>query len=86
MVISSNLMTVLQHANVSILINIEDLNCIGSSSLFTDHRHVDVHFAFHLINYSQYMKVTQYIPRGNYFHPREIDSATFVNHWSNRSE
>ncbi|CAF4698669.1 unnamed protein product, partial [Rotaria sp. Silwood2] len=31
--------------------------------------------------------MTQYIPRGNRFHPREIVGVTFVvNHWSNRSE
>ncbi|CAF2504455.1 unnamed protein product [Rotaria sp. Silwood2] len=58
-----------------------------SSPLFTDHRHVDVHFAFSLINYPQHLEVTQYIPRGNRFQPREIVGATFVvNHWSEKSE
>ncbi|CAF0950292.1 unnamed protein product [Rotaria sp. Silwood1] len=46
---SSNIMPVLQHANISIFINISDLNHISSSPLFTDYRHVDVHFAFSLI-------------------------------------
>ncbi len=79
---SSNVMPILRRANVSLFINTNDLSCIGSTPLFTDHRHVDVHFAFNLINCPQYIKVTPYIPRGNRFHPREIVGATFVvNHW-----
>ncbi|CAF1075860.1 unnamed protein product [Rotaria sordida] len=84
---SSNVMPVLRRANVSLFININDLNCISSSGIFTDHRHVDVHFAFNLLNCSPYTKVTPCIPRGNRFHSREIVGATFVvNHWSPRSE
>ncbi|CAF1278593.1 unnamed protein product [Rotaria sordida] len=84
---SFNVMPVLQRANMSLFINIDELNRISSSPLFTDHRHVNVHFAFSLINCSQYLEVTQYIPRGNRFHPREIVGATFVvNHWSQKSE
>jgi hypothetical protein len=78
MLTSSNVMPVLRHANVSICININDLNRISSSPLFTDYRHVDVHFAINLINCSQYINVTQYIPRGNRFHPREIASVIFL--------
>lgn len=78
MLTSSNIMPVLRRANVSIFININNLNRISSSSLFTDHRHIDVHFAFHLINCPQYTDVTQFIPHGNRFHPREIVGATFV--------
>jgi hypothetical protein len=79
---SSNVMPVLRRANVSLLLNTNDLNCIGSSSLFIDHRHVDVHFAFNIINCSQYINVTSYIPRGNRFYPREIVGAIFiVNYW-----
>jgi hypothetical protein len=84
---SSKLMPVLRRANVSVFININDLNRIDSSPLFTDHRHVDVHFAFHFINCPQYIRITQYIPRGNRFHPRDIVGATFVvNQWCSRSE
>ncbi|CAF1004755.1 unnamed protein product [Rotaria magnacalcarata] len=84
---SSSVMPVLRRANVSLFININDINRIGSSGIFTDHRHVDVHFAFHLLNCPQYIKVTPYIPRGNRFHSREIVGATLVvNHWSDRSE
>jgi hypothetical protein len=87
MLTSSNVMPVLRRANVSIFIDISDLNRIGSSPLFTDYRHVDVHFAINLINCPQYINMTQYIPRGNRFHPREIVSVTFlVKHVSNRLE
>ncbi|CAF4341721.1 unnamed protein product, partial [Rotaria sordida] len=80
-------MPVLPRANVSIFININDLNRISSSPLFTDHRHVNIHLAFNLINCPQYIKVIQYIPRGNRFHSREIVDATFVvNHFSDRSK
>ncbi|CAF3964632.1 unnamed protein product [Rotaria sp. Silwood1] len=80
-------MPILQRTNVSLFININDLKRISSSSLFIDHRHVDVHFAFNLINCPQYKWITQYIPCVNRFHLREIIGTTFViNHWSNRSE
>ncbi|CAF3868952.1 unnamed protein product, partial [Rotaria sp. Silwood1] len=52
-----------------------------SSGIFTDHRHVDVHFAFNLLNCPQYIKIIPYMLRGNRFHSREIVGATFlVNH------
>jgi hypothetical protein len=84
---SSNVMPVLQRANMSLFINIDEVNRISSSLLFTDHRHVNVLFALSLIDCSQYLEVTQYIPRGSRVHPREIAGATFVvNHWSQKSE
>ncbi|CAF2944820.1 unnamed protein product [Rotaria sp. Silwood2] len=87
MLTSSKIMPVLRHANVSIFININDLNSISSSSIFNDYRHVDVNFAFHLINCHDYIKVSQYIPNGNYYHTRETIGATFiVNGWSQRSQ
>ncbi|CAF4136264.1 unnamed protein product [Rotaria magnacalcarata] len=87
MLTSSNVMPVLRRLNMSLFINMNDLNHIGSSPLFTDTRHIDVHFAFNLINCPQYIEMTQYIPRGSRFHPREIIGVTFVvKHWSSRSE
>ncbi|CAF3957340.1 unnamed protein product [Rotaria sordida] len=85
--ISSKIMPVLQRANISLFINIDDLHRINSSSIFTDHRHVDVNFAFKIINCPQYVNITQYIPCGNQYHRREIVGATFVvNHWCDRSQ
>ena len=85
---SSKVMPVLRRANVSIFLGIDSFNSLRSSSLFTDHRHVDVHFAFHLINSSEYLRATQYIPHGNNFHSREIIGAKFVivNECSDRSQ
>ncbi|CAF1447289.1 unnamed protein product [Rotaria sp. Silwood1] len=78
---SSNVMPVLRRANVSLFININDINSISSSEIFTDHRRVDVHFAFNLLNCPQYIKIIPYMLRGNRFHSREIVGATFlVNH------
>ena len=87
MLTSSNVMPNLRHANICVFINTNELNCISSSPLFTDHRHVDVHFAFNLINCPQYMQLTQYIPCGHRFHSRQIVGATFlVKNWSPRSQ
>ncbi|CAF4951536.1 unnamed protein product [Rotaria sp. Silwood1] len=87
MLTSSNVMPVLRRLNMSLFIDMNDLNHIGSSPLFTDHRHVDVQFAFNLINCPQYIEMTQYIPCGNRFHSREIIGVTFVvKHWSSRSK
>ncbi|CAF4652082.1 unnamed protein product, partial [Rotaria sp. Silwood2] len=73
-------MHVLQRANISIFININDLNHIRLSLLFTDHRHVDVRFAFSLINCLPHLEVPQYIPRGNRFHPREARDDQYYYH------
>ncbi|CAF2847053.1 unnamed protein product [Rotaria sp. Silwood2] len=57
------------------------------SSIFADHRHVDVNFSFKLINCPQYINVTQYIPCGGQYRSREIVGATFaVNCWSDKSK
>ncbi|CAF3239946.1 unnamed protein product [Rotaria sp. Silwood2] len=66
MLTSSKIMPVLRHANVSIFININDLNRIGSSSLFTDHRHVDIHFVFNLINFGATLLVNNWSDRSEW--------------------
>ncbi|CAF3213322.1 unnamed protein product [Rotaria socialis] len=78
MLMSSNVMPALRRASLSIFINMNEINRISSSTFFTEHRHVDVHFVFSLINCPQYIEMTQYIPRGNRFHRREIVGATLV--------
>ena len=80
-------MPALRHANISLFMNINDFSRLHSAPIFIDHRHVEVNFAFSVINCSQYNKMTRFIPRGGCFHPREIAGATFVvNDWCDRSK
>ena len=61
------------------------ISVIRSAPLFIDHRRVEVNFAFSVINCPQYNQITQFIPCGGRFHPREIVGATFVvNEWINK--
>lgn len=84
---SSKVMPALRRANVALFVNVNDFSRISSASLFTDHRQVEVNFAFSLINCPRYNEMTQFIPRGACFHPREIAGATFVvNRWCGRSK
>lgn len=84
---SSKVMPVLRRANIALVMNINDFSSISSAPLFIDHRRVDVNFAFNFINCPRYDEMTQFVPRGSRFHPREIVGATFVvNGWRDRSE
>lgn len=84
---SSKVMPALRRANVALFMNINDFSHIRSAPLFIDHRRVEVNFAFSVINCPQYNQMTQFIPCGGRFQPREIVGATFVVHeWIDRSE
>ena len=84
---SSRVMPALRRANVALFVDINDFSRISSASLFTDHRQVEVNFAFSLVNCRRYNEMTQFIPRGGCFHPREIAGVTFVvNDWCDRSK
>ncbi len=68
--------------NFSIVVNADDLNQMNHSALFTDYRHVDVHYAFIINDNRPYSEVSKYIPYGNQSHPQTA-SATFIsNCWS----
>ena len=55
--------------------------------VFVDYRHVDVHFAFHLVNCSEYARMALCIPCENRFHQKEIVSTSLlVNHRMKKSE
>ena len=87
MLTSSKVMPALRRANVALFVNINDFSRISSASLFTDHRQVEVNFAFSLFNCPRYNEMTRFIPHGGCFHPREIAGATFVvNDWCDRSK
>ena len=86
MLTSSKVMPVLRRANVALFVNINDFSRISSAPLFTDHRQVAVNFALSLVDCPRYNEMTQFIPRGSRFHPRETAGATFiVNHWCEKS-
>ncbi|CAF4591276.1 unnamed protein product [Rotaria sp. Silwood2] len=75
---SSSHMPVLQRMNFSIVINADDLNDINHSALFTDYRHVDVHYAFIIDDKRSYSELIEYIPFASQCHSRQIASATFI--------
>lgn len=84
---SSKVMPALRRANIALFMKIDDFVRIHKAPLFTDQRHVEVNFAFSLVNNSRYNEMTKFIPCGSRFHPREIVGATFVvDYWSGISE
>ncbi|CAF2643534.1 unnamed protein product [Rotaria sp. Silwood2] len=85
MLTSSNTMPVLQRANICLIMNVNDLNCIAPSPIFNDDRHADINFAFSIIDCPAYLQMTQYIPRGSHCHPRELIGATCVIKYEDKS-
>ena len=75
---SSTVMPVLQRAKLIVSIALSDLNRIGRSALFNDHRRVDLQYAFILNDDLSHSDLDQQIPRGSRYHPRPVVSATFV--------
>jgi len=80
---SSSVMPVLQRMNFSIVINADDLNHMNHSALFTDYRHVDIHYAFVINDNRLHNEINTYVPCDSKSHPRQIASATFISDcWS----
>lgn len=75
---SSSVMPDLQQMNFSVVINVDDLNDINHSALFTDYRHVDVHYAFIINDNRSHSELSKHIPLGSQSHSRQIASATFI--------
>ena len=75
---SATVLPVLQRANLVVAIDALDLDRIHRSALFTDHRRVDVQFAFILNDNSSHTAFDRRVPRGSRSHSRSIASATFV--------
>ena len=80
---SSAVMPVLQWAKLIVTIDVSDLNRIGRSELFNDHRRIDVQYAFIHKCVSLHSDLDQRIPRGSRSHARSVSSATFVRVTSN---
>ncbi|CAF1480215.1 unnamed protein product [Rotaria sp. Silwood1] len=75
---SSNVMPALRRMNFSIVISVDDLIRMKNSALFTDLRHIDVHYAFIINDDRPHIELLNYVPYGNQCHPRQIGSATFI--------
>jgi hypothetical protein len=75
---SPNIMPVLRQVNLVIFINVDDLNCINRSALFTDDRRIDIQFAFIMDDSSLGIQLSQHMPHGSRFHPRQIVGVTCV--------
>ncbi|CAF2577417.1 unnamed protein product [Rotaria sp. Silwood2] len=51
---------------------------MNHSTLFTDYRHVDVHYAFIFDDNRSHSELSKFVPYGSQSHPREIASGTFI--------
>ncbi|CAF1400667.1 unnamed protein product [Adineta steineri] len=75
---SSNIMPVLRRINFSLVISVDDLIRMRNSALFTDFRHIDIHYAFIINDDCPHIELLNYVPRGSQSHSRQIASATFI--------
>ncbi|CAF4315515.1 unnamed protein product [Rotaria sp. Silwood2] len=78
---TSSVMPILRRINFSIVIARDDLDRMTNSALFTDYRHVDIHYALIINDSRQHFELREYVPRGSQFHPRQIASATFISEY-----
>ena len=69
---------VLRRVNLAIFISADDLYEMKRSLLFTDDRRVDVQFAFIVDNSSPGIQLSDQIPHGSRFHPRQVVGVTCV--------
>ena len=81
---SSDVMPILRRMNFCIVIDIIDLDRMHYSALFTDYRHVDVHYAFMINDNREHIQLINYVRHSNQSHRRQVVSATFISDcWSN---
>lgn len=80
----SDVMPLLRRMNFCIVIDVNDLDRMYHSALFTDYRHVDVHYAFMINDNREHIQLIDYVRRCNQYHRRQIVSATFISEcWPN---
>jgi hypothetical protein len=75
---SSDIMPMLRRMNFCIVIDTDDLHGMHRSALFTDYRHVDVHYAFMINDNRQHIELSDYLQGHSQSHRRQIVSATFI--------
>ena len=72
---TSNVMPVLRQVKLAMLITADELYSINGSSLFTDDRRVDVHFAFIIKKTTPDFPSSQAMLHASRSHPREVVRA-----------
>ncbi|CAF4470419.1 unnamed protein product [Rotaria socialis] len=75
---SSRIMPILRRMNFSVVIDVNDLVEMNRSALFTDFRHIDVHYTFIINDDRSHMELREYILHNNKLHSNQIVSATFI--------
>jgi hypothetical protein len=73
-----NVMPRLRRLNLAVFVTVDDLARLKESSLFTVDRQIDVQFAFIVDDDSLGTLLSDYIPSGSRFHPRQLVGATCV--------
>ena len=76
--LTSNIMPLLKRMNFALVINFTDLVGMNNSALFTDSRHIDVHYAFIINDECPHIELLNYVQHGSQSHPHQISSATFI--------
>ncbi|CAF4741151.1 unnamed protein product, partial [Rotaria sp. Silwood2] len=75
---SSNIMPVLRRVNFSLVIDVNDLIQMRNSALFIDSRHIDIHYAFIVIDDRPHEELVNYVPCSSQSYSRQKASATFI--------
>ena len=73
-----NVMPCLRRLKLAMFLTVDDLARLNGSSLFTFDRQIDVQFAFIVDDDSLGTLLSDYIPHGSRFHPRQLVGATCV--------
>lgn len=73
----SDVMPLLRRMNFCIVIDIDDLDRMYRSALFTDYRHVNIHYAFMINDNREHVQLIDSVQRYNQYHQHQIVSATF---------
>ena len=73
-----NVMPCLRRLKLAMFLAVDDLARLNGSSLFTVDRQIDVQFAFIVDDNSLGTLMSDHVPHGSRFHPRQLVGATCV--------
>ncbi|CAF1433727.1 unnamed protein product [Adineta ricciae] len=79
-----DMMSVLRQMTLILFITINGLHCVNKSALFADNRQVDAQFAFVTEENCRAIELSEEIPNGSRFRPRETVRVTYTIRWLNR--